>query len=57
MDGSGFCTSLPVETGSSVAVRARATPVEDGATVEEDIVVEEGVVSARDRGMVVVTVV
>jgi len=40
-----------------MALRVRATRVEDGTTVEEEIVVDEGVVSARERGMVVVMVV
>jgi len=44
VDGSGFTTIPGVETGSPAVLRARARPVEDGT------------VSERERGMVVVTV-
>jgi hypothetical protein len=44
VDGSGFATSLGVETEALAVLRARARPV------------EEGTVSERERGMVVVTV-
>jgi hypothetical protein len=44
VDGSGFTTILGVETGAPAVLRARARPV------------EEGTVSERERGMVVVTV-
>ena len=55
MDGSGFCSTVLIETGSSAAVRASAMPVADGCMVEAEMVVEDGVVSARDRGTLVVT--
>jgi hypothetical protein len=43
VDGSGFCTSLDVETEAPAVLRACARPV------------EEGTVRERERGMVVVT--